>query len=76
MPLGRQRRPQVQAGLLVAWVVVTAVCLTSTRFSGALHHGRSNFGQGVASRVMTPDAWWPPSEGRKSEVHHEFPGQA
>ena len=25
MPLGRQRRPQVQAGLLVAWVVVTAV---------------------------------------------------
>ena len=25
MPLGRQRRPQVQASLLVAWLVVAAV---------------------------------------------------
>ena len=25
MPIGRQRRPQVQASLLVAWLVVVAV---------------------------------------------------
>jgi hypothetical protein len=42
----------------------------------ALPHDRNHFGQAVASRITTPDAWRRPSEGRKCEVNDELPSQA